>query len=197
MLIVWTLLAFLVTLLALLAVPVDLAFSVRHHQGRQKGGGTLEWLFGLVRLRLGKPEVPTRAVPERPEARRHRGKRGGARRMLAMLRTEGFGWRLLRLAQEILRRIRVQSLDLDVRLGLDDPADTGRLWAVIGPLAALLSVPAVARITIEPEFGSEVLEMHGEGRIRVIPIELLFVMSAFVLSPSTLRALRAMRAAAR
>lgn len=197
MLIVWILLGCLATLLALLAVPVDLTFSVQRRDGRQEAGATLRWLFGLVRLRLGEPKARARATPERPKARRDRGKRGGARRVLAMFRIEGFGWRLLRLAQDLLRHIRIQSLAMEVRLGLDDPADTGRLWALIGTLAAILPVPPVARVAVEPEFTCEALEVDGEGRVRIIPIQLLFVMLVFVLSPGTLRALRTMRAAAR
>lgn len=197
MLVVWLLLAFMVSLLTLLAVPVDLAFSVQRHEGRQEVNGTLGWLFGLVRLRLGKPKARARAKSKRPKpGRRHR-KRGGARRAMAMLRAEGFGRRLLRLAQDLLRRVHIRDLSLDVRLGLDDPADTGRLWAVIGPFAAILTLPPVARIAIEPEFTAEALDVDGKGSIRIIPIELLFVMLVFVLSPTTLRALYAMRAEAR
>jgi hypothetical protein len=194
---VWLLLACLAGLLALLAVPVDLAFSVQRHDGRQEGTGTLGWLFGLVRLRLGKPRVQVPATPERTKVRRRHHKRGSARRVMVMLRTEGFGWRLLRLAQDLLRHIYIRDLSMAVRLGLDDPADTGRLWGVVGPLAAILTLPHVTRIAIEPVFTSEVLEIDGSGDIRIIPIQLLFVILVFVLSPSTLRALRATRVEAR
>jgi hypothetical protein len=77
-LVVWILLAFLASLLALLAVPVDLAFSVKRHEGRQEGSGTIGWLFGLVRLHLGKPKVRAHAKQERPKVRRRHPKRGGA-----------------------------------------------------------------------------------------------------------------------
>ena len=196
-LVVWILLAFLVSLLGLLAIPVDLAFSVRRHEGRQTSRGTLRWLFGLVRLRLGKPKVRTRPEPECPKVRRRHPKLGGVRRVKAMLRIEGFGWQLLRLAQDLLRRIRIRDLSLKIRLGLDDPADTGRLWAVVGPLAGILTLPSVARVTLEPEFTSEALELDGRGRIRIIPLQLLFLMLVFALSPNTLRALRTTRAEAR
>jgi hypothetical protein len=104
---------------------------------------------------------------------------------------------LLRLGRDLLRRIYIRDLSMEVRLGLDDPADTGRLWAVVGPLAAILTLPPLTRVAIEPEFTSEALEVDGKGCIRIIPIQLLFVMLVFVLSPSTLRALRTMRAEAR
>jgi hypothetical protein len=53
------------------------------------------------------------------------------------------------------------------------------------------------RVAIEPEFAAEVFEVEGRGRIRLIPLQLLSVLLVFALSPTTLRALYAMRAAAR
>lgn len=199
MLVVWILLALLAGLLALLAVPLELAFSVRRHGGRREGRGSLRWLFGLVRVRLGGPGERVRAGPGRPAARRPRARRprrggGGARRMLALVQVEGFGSRLLRLARDLFRRIRIQELSLRIRLGLDDPADTGRLWAVVGPLAML---PGLRRVAIEPEFAAETCELDGRGRIRIVPLRLLSVLLRFALSPVTLRAVYATRAAAR
>jgi hypothetical protein len=114
--------------------------------------------------------------------------------MLALVQVEGFGSRLLRLARDLFRRIRIQELSLRIRLGLDDPADTGRLWAVVGPLAAL---PGLRRVAIEPEFAAEIFELDGRGRIRIVPLRLLSVLLRFALSPVTLHALYATRAAAR
>lgn len=182
----------------LLAIPVELAFAVQRHKGRQKGRGTLGWLFGLVRLRLGEPKMRVKAKPKsRPEAKRRHRTRRGARRVMAILRIEDFGWRLLRLVRDVFERIHIEELSLKIRLGLDDPADTGRLWAVVGPLAAMLALPQVARIVIEPEFTMEDLEIDGKGRIRIIPIQLLFVVIVFLLSPTTLRALYSMGGKAR
>lgn len=194
MLVVWILLALLAGLLALLAVPLELVFSVRRHGGRREGRGSLRWLFGLVRVRLAGPGERVRAGPGRPASRRPRRGGGGARRMLALVQVEGFGSRLLRLARDLFRRIRIQELSLRVRLGLDDPADTGRLWAVVGPLAAL---PGLRRVAIEPEFAAGTFELDGRGRIRIVPLRLLSVLLRFALSPVTLRALYATRAATR
>jgi hypothetical protein len=110
--------------------------------------------------------------------------------MIAVLRTEGFGLRVLRLARDLFRLVHIRNLGLYVRMGLDDPADTGRLWAVVGPLAATLGSVPGARIIIEPEFSLQVFEFSGEARIRLVPIQFVFVMLAFMLSVTTLRALR-------
>lgn len=196
MLAVWILIAVLASLLLLLAVPVDLAFSVQCREGRREGSGTLRWLFGLVRLDLGGPGVQAGARSESPKLARRRRKRAGARRVVAALRRKGFGRRVLKLARDLLRRVWIRYLDMDIRLGLDDPADTGRLWAVVGPLVAMLPLPPEASLAIEPEFAAEIFELDGEGRIRIIPLQVLLVLLVFFLSPGTLRVLYTMRAGA-
>lgn len=186
----WVLLVFIASLVALLAVPLDLAYSLRRHEGRQEGSGSLSWLFGLLRFRLNNPRGRPRITQERPKGRRRHRQRRDARRMIAVLRTEGFGLSVLRLIRDLFRLVHIRDLGLYVRMGLDDPADTGRLWAMVGPLAAVLGSVPGARITIEPEFSLQVFEFSGEARIRLVPIQLVFLMLAFMLSVTTLRALR-------
>ncbi len=196
MFIIWVLVALLTGLLVLLAIPVELAFSVQRRAGKQQVRGTFGWLFGLVRLPLGEPRKRAESRSVYPRAKTRKSRRAGGRRVWAAVRSKGFGRRVLRLVRDLLRRIHIFDLSLKVRLGLDDPADTGRLWAVVGPLAALLALPPVARITIEPEFSSETLEVDGRAHIRIVPIQLLFVILVFLLSPATLRALYTMGRAA-
>lgn len=196
MLFVWSLLTLLLGVLALAAIPVEVAFRVEFRPGQRAVHGTLYWLFGLVELPLGNRDAQRHTAHEgKKMARRHHGKRTGVRRLMAVLRVEGFAWRLLRLIQDLLRRLQIRELSLEAYLGMDDPADTGRLWAAIGPLVAIMASPA-AHIVIAPQFSARVFEVDAKTRIRVIPIQLLSVMLIFVLTPSTLRALYAMRGAA-
>lgn len=183
----WLVLALVASLLALLAIPVELEFTWQCREGRHTGGGAIGWLFGAVRVPL-RPR--TDAKPKLPTIKAQSRKRGGAGRMISMLQTEGFARRALKLARDLLRRIHVRTLNLDVRLGLDDPADTGRLWGAVGPLAALLPLPPVACVAITPDFSAEVLEFEGQGHIRIVPLQWLAVILVFVLSPATFRALR-------
>jgi hypothetical protein len=76
-----------------------------------------------------------------------------------------------------------------MRLGLGDPADTGRLWAVVGPLSAAAQLRN-AELRIEPEFADPVLELRADGRVLLVPLRFLIVAIAFALSPPTIRAWR-------
>lgn len=195
--VVWSLLTLLIGVLALATIPVEVACRVEVRQGQRDARGTLYWLLGLVQLPLGKRKAQGRAVQERRKrARRRHAKRTGVRRMIAALRVEGFSWRLLRLIQDLLRRIEIRELNVEAYLGLDDPADTGKLWAVIGPVAAIMFSPT-AHIALAPQFTTRVFALDGRARIRVIPIRLLSVILVFILTPCTLRALHAMKGAAR
>ncbi|MDH5527524.1 MAG: DUF2953 domain-containing protein [Nitrospirota bacterium] len=176
-------------LLALLAVPVDVAVAA-HRRDRLETRLTVGWLWGVVSLRAPGPGPNRPPRPKRKKKPRLR-KPSGTRRALAMARSADFPRRVLRLGRDLLHRIHIRRLDLDLRLGLADPADTGRLWGLIGPAAALLALPSTARIAITPEFSEPLLHMDAHAQVRIVPAVLLGVLARFMLSPTTLRALLA------
>ncbi len=177
----------LLVTLALLAVPVDLSFSFTWHR-RLSARFAIAWMFGIVRVRL---RPPTEEQEERKAEKRKGTKRKAWRRPLGRfyraLRTEGFVPRLARFSADVVRQIRLARLRLRGRLGFDDPADTGRLWAIMGPGTALLQA-AGASVDLTPEFSNPSVELQGGGRLRVVPARLAWHTSRFLLSPPTLRA---------
>lgn len=178
------LLAFLI---ALLAIPVDVKFSVRLHE-RFRGRVMIAWMFGLVRLPM--PSETGKPAPQDPSQKARKGKPlyKVSRNMLRMLRSEGFWPRLLRFASDILNVIQVRIFRLRVHLGLEDPADTGQIWAFVGPLTAMLAGARGADIDIEPDFERAFLSVDGNAELRVVPIRVLAVVIPFIGSPATLRA---------
>jgi hypothetical protein len=59
---------------------------------------------------------------------------------------------------------------------------------VIGPVAALCPVPASARVAIRPDFTAAVFHLDADAEARVVPLAVLAVVAAFLVSPATLRA---------
>jgi|SRR5271157_3424112 len=177
----------LACLIALLAIPVDVKFSVRWHE-RFRARVMIAWMFGLVRLPMpSKTEKPSRQEPS-PKARKAKPLYKGSRSMVTMLRSEGFWPRLVRFASDILNVMQVRILRLRVRLGLEDPADTGQIWAFVGPLTTMLAGAQGTDIEIEPDFERAFLSVDGNAELRVIPIRVLVVVIPFIGSPATLRA---------
>lgn len=191
MVLVWSLLAMIVCLVALLAVPLEWTYTVRKEDGVREADSHLRWLFGMVRFRTtGSSDTEAKAKPDKPKKpkakRRHS--------PLAAASVEGFVGRLLTLVRRLLLAVRIHHLNLNARLGLGDAADTGRLWGFIGPLSVLLAQPKATHVYIEPDFFDEVFDYKTDGRIQVIPLRLVGLILGFLLSFNTLRAYRAVRA---
>ncbi len=167
--------------LALLAVPVELAFRLA---GRPVPAGqvTVGWLFGLVTL-------PVQIGAGRAQRGRRTAPAGKPRRGLplaALWRRRAFRRRALRFVRELLGTLRVRQLRLRLRWGLDDPADTGRLWAAVGPLLLMLPWRG-ADVRVQPEFGQSVFDWEAQGRLRLVPLRPLLLALGFVLAPVSLR----------
>ncbi|UCH46502.1 MAG: DUF2953 domain-containing protein [Betaproteobacteria bacterium] len=184
--------------LLLLAVPIDLAFrieGVRTFQGHM----SLRWLFGVVRFRIPVPDSaaqrPEAKVSQRPTKKRSiRKKRRKHLNFVAVLKQAEFRRRAYRFAKDLIHAVHVQRLRLLMRLGLGDPADTGRLWALVGPLSAMAQNLQSADVRIEPEFMDSVLEVRADGQLRLVPLQFLGLAIAFLLSPTSIRAWRTLRA---
>ena len=184
---VWIVIAIVPGLLAVLAIPVQLAFHVERIAA-VNGQVTIRWLFGLVRLRIRLQTTPAQPGAAPARKRPPHAQRVGHIKPLAALRLAGFRQRVYRFAGDLLRAAYVDQLCLRMRLGLGDPADTGRLWALVGPLSAWAQNLPSAEVRIEPEFMDAVCEFDAQARLRLIPLQLVALVFGFVLSPTTLQA---------
>ena len=188
----WVLLAF-ICLVALLAIPIEIVFNVRRHEILD-GSVSIGWLFGLLRAPLPiNSSDPSSERSKKKIGREKKKRKDGGRRAILVIRNAPFRQRVVRFIQEFLRAINVTGLTLRARLGLDDPADTGMLWGFIGPLSGLLATIQNAVMQIELEFMYETFELEGKGKVRLIPLQFIFIVALFALSPVTMRMLWALR----
>lgn len=176
--------------LVLLAVPLAVAF---HFEGPGEPGGQLRigWLFGLARFR-----VPLSGISARPAKEREKpAKRRDGSAAFAVLRQAAFRQRVYRLVRDVIRAAHLRDFRLRLRVGLGDPADTGRLWALAGPVNAAAQNLRDAEVVIEPEFRGPTLEFETSGRLLLVPLQFLAIAIGFALSPASIRAWRTMRGA--
>ena len=181
-------LAVLITLL--LCVPLYLVFHT-NIDGKPRFSMRLIWLFGLVshELRQGKKK------PDEEEATEHKQKQRAwiwrTRVTFEVLRTKGLLGQFVSLAKRIRRHIKIKKLVANFNVGLDNPADTGLLFAFIAPANLLLSYFSPHQIRIEPSFtGETIIEGHLYGAVRVQPIQLAAPLMGFAFSLPTLRAVK-------
>ncbi|MDH3468239.1 MAG: DUF2953 domain-containing protein [Gammaproteobacteria bacterium] len=182
-------------LLLLLAVPITVAFRIDRIK-KVNGYMSFQWLFGLLRFRIGIPGAAKAKPRRKPKPSKKSGKRkpvGNARSVLTLLNQSAFRRRAIRLIKNAIHATNPRDVYLRLRIGLGDPADTGRLWALLGPVAGIATNLRSAEVRIEPEFMDPVLEVESHGALRLIPLQFLALVIAFVASPTTMRAWRMLR----
>ena len=190
---------------AVLAIPVSLVVDIER-TARLRSRLRVNWLFGLVDVELGRGQ-PRRAPPARPSTTARKPRRGASRfawpRLgrgptiaLALVRTDGLAGHVLRLFRDLTRRFSFQAVYLRVDFGLDDPADTGRLYGTLTPFF-VATASSGFDVRCRPDFQDATLRGSCGGQIRARPISLLGVVVGFLCSPPMLRAIRAVWATRR
>ena len=190
-------LAFLLVVVALTAIPVELRFRVAW-RGLLRNDTELIWAFGLVRIRLPShddtPQLPRTEAPAHSAHRSARATRNGTR-LSVIMRERPFRRRLLRFVRDLWGALRKNNVRIRSRIGLGSPADTGQLWSMLGPVSAMLRNIESASIRVEPEFLKSTLEVDSCGSVRLVPLQLVYLTTALLLSPVVWRGYRAMRTA--
>jgi len=181
----------LALLIVLLAIPLTIVFSIHRNQVTQ-GLIRFGWLFGLVRFQLTLPhdsgdktEAGSTARPGKQVkagSTQPRKKKRNVQGLFDLLRQPIFRRRTMQFIRDVLAATHARDLFFRLRVGTGDPADTGRLWAIIGPLAGLLRSIKTVDAYIEPEFMEPLLEIETRGRFRLVPIQFIVLLIGFLLS---------------
>jgi len=197
----YTIVVVLALLTLLLVVPIELSFNINRTTQTQ-GQIDVRWFFSLIRFRIDIPGDSSSKKNIKKKSKRNarikheaRKSEGNPARFFRLLKQSAFRSRLFKFIKDVLHATHLHDLNLRMRIGLGDPADTGRAWALLGPLATMASNIRSAAIRIEPEFMDSVFEVHSHGRLRLVPFEFIVLTIAFALSPPSLRAWRSMRQA--
>jgi len=171
-----------------LSVPVDLAFDF-NTGGDRRTALRVEWLFGLVGKRL----FP-RKKPKKVKKLGERKKRDFTSILsyMALARTWGVVPAFVGLVRRMIGSFHIRQLSADLRLGLDDPADTGTVYGLLWPALVLPMKYTSATLRIESAFDGPVFEAAFKGEVRIFPAELLNNVLRFALSPAGLRLIKSM-----
>lgn len=183
----------LLVVIALLAIPLELDFRFAWPDGGHNEL-VLVWAGGLVRARIpSERSKPASPAADEPSAPRKPG-RGGSRNFLAALRQRRFRQRVYRFIGNLWRSISKENMHVRARIGLGDPADTGHLWAVVGPVSGLLADVKEISVAIEPDFVDATFEIDSRGRLKIVPLQVIPISIGLLMSPAIWQGLRSMRA---
>jgi hypothetical protein len=186
----------LLLVIVLLAVPVLLTFQMSW-QHSFRSDVMLQWMFGLVQITL--PPQQTHSAKKSATKKTSRVQRTAQpthkkRNHFSIFWQSTFRQRIFRFIGDCWHAIHKRNISLRIAIGLGDPAETGQLWAVIGPVAGVLSNIQQVSILIEPDFAEANIELDCSGSIRVIPLQLVYLTLGLLLSPSIWRGIKQIRA---
>jgi hypothetical protein len=168
-------------------VPLDLVFRTNIDE-RPKFSLRLTWLFGLVTGELRQ----TRKKSEEKRTNEYERKPGDwiqrLRVTFELLQTKGLLNQLSCFIKRIIRRVKVREFAANLKVGLDNPADTGLLFAFIAPVNLAINYFLPYPVKIEPSFtGESLITGNIYGTVRLWPIQLAATLIAFAFSLPTLR----------
>ncbi|MBM3119509.1 MAG: hypothetical protein FJ006_08190 [Chloroflexi bacterium] len=180
----------LAVLIALfLCVPLDLALHFNTDR-RPRFSMKLVWLFGLVKTEVRKKKKPEEKRTTAEHKRKPRDWGRDVRVIFEVLRTKGMLSQIIGLLKGVLKRLKIGELVANIKVGLDNPADTGLLFAFIAPVNLLISFLRYP-IKVEPSFaGDAFLQGYFFGAVRMQPIQLIAPLAGFAFSLPTIRAIK-------
>ena len=185
----------------LLSIPVSVVFALKREDSWH-GRVVVYWLFGYARFSLQSCRSRKKRCGKRRLLRHSKGLIARQHRAVyAMLRSEGFLRRMLILMRDIFRALSPRRFRLRCVMGLDDPADTGRLMGVLAPFQAFVDRRSSFSVQFTPDFSGPRFTGLCHASVRFIPLQLIGIFLGFLLSVPVLRAiglsLRAHRKVAR
>ncbi len=185
------LLGLLLGTLILLAMPFDVGYRLKKDDSFRLRI-SIAWAYGLLSKQLDQPpkneKLKKSGTKKMPRKQRRIGK-GRFKSAMAFIRSPGMSASLLRLARNMCRQLRVRQLSLHLTFGLDDPADTGQLFGTLAPALILTDRLTQFDLQVQPDFSQPTLLAESRGQLRLIPLTIIGVMIAFLLSPTCWRGL--------
>lgn len=177
-------LLFLLIVLLLLAVPLTVTFNLLWSNGLS-GQVILAWGNGLVHANIPiEPGTQSGDSKAAKHKKKRRSSSSGSVSFKALLRNKPFRERIVKYILDMWEAIGTRDVRLFMRIGLDNPADTGLLWAVLGPLSAILARSRYSEIALQPDFLQQTFALEGSGGVRIVPLRLLYLTLKLLLSPT-------------
>lgn len=184
--------ALLALIILLLIVPVEYTLSADLKERTTAGAGarwalvkalvSFEDFTPRVGMSVFGREIRLRRAEKRLKDKAEKKKRKGRRPMPGM----AFFREALSFLKEILDVLKPKEFYAEGYYGLDDPADTAALSALIMQLCSCMPN---ARLELCPVFDSELIDMHLRISGSVVPIMLVFIALKYLLKKDVRRVL--------
>lgn len=105
----------------------------------------------------------------------------------SILRIKGLPAQFLHLIGNCLKRLKMKEFVARLQIGLDNPADTGLLFAYLSPLSLLGLVP-LCKIELEPSFGGDVIvQGYLSAKVEMKPAWIVLPVISFIFSSPVIK----------
>jgi hypothetical protein len=176
-----------VLIILVLCIPVEILFRADMEE-RPKVSLRMIWFFGLFNRDFrqivhewGQKEV-VKGKPDSNWLQR-------VKLALEILQTRGLLKQLGGFVMETYRSMKVREFAANLKVDLDNPADTGLLFAFIAPTNLLTNYFLPYPIKIEPSFtGESFITGYLNARIKLMPIQMVASATGLAFSVPSFRA---------
>ena len=175
----------------LLSIPLDIGLRIVAHDN-VVASWKITWLYGLLRRELrGGERKPRKQRPKASEKKSRRDKRGSAGEFVKLALNRKLWGQVFALIKRLLSRIAFRRLDVNLKIGLDDPGNSWLIAALAIWATIFFHPPCLHSINIQPRFTDEFI-VNGViySEARVIPLLLFLSLLQFVFSMPVLRAMK-------
>lgn len=180
---------FLLFLVVLLLIPISLSFKFDQHR-TYHNEIILHWFFDLVKVRIPLQQETLSTNANKFKQSKKTAAKNRDKIAFKLLLERRFRHRLWSFISDVWHSISKQDVKFHIKAGLDDPADTGRLWAIIGPASTAIAHVHHHAVIIEPDFINAGLEIDGRGSLSCIPLQVVFITVRLFFSPILWQGLR-------
>jgi len=197
--ILYFIIGFLFFLIVVLIVPVDIQFAYSSH-AFTASRTRIRWLFGLITFdvmnedrEFDKDKKKQKVKLEEKKTFRRKVKKRNQRAfkpaiVLAVVGSRGFIRRVTLLIREIITVVEFKRMYCHFSFGLDDPADTGRIYGLLSPAIAFLHLVPRVRFSFNPLFDRVALETEINADVRIVPMKFVLAIFSFLFSIELFRA---------
>ena len=168
----WALIAvisFLILIIIILSLPVDFIFNFNTQKSPQLRI-YLKAFYGLFHVNLLKRREKRSPKQQEKKSIRKSGKEFDPNVIIQIISIEGLFRQATCLIKDLLHSIKIRTVVLDLKIGLEDPVDNGYLFACVTPVNYLLSRTR-HNINIQTLFENELIfYCNMYASIRLFPI---------------------------
>ncbi|MFC1938842.1 hypothetical protein ACFLWM_01640 [Chloroflexota bacterium] len=171
----------------ILCIPIHGLIEVRVEE-TLRVGLRLRWLFGAFNKQIA--HWKTGLSEEDGTRPNQRKSRGWVKAFLEVLTNSDQKAILSTLLRTMARSTKVENLEADFRLGLNDPADTALIFGPAGAASVLLNLYTDYNIWLIPASEGETIQGYLNARFRWLPIILFRPFMRFLFSKTGRRIVR-------